>query len=113
MTFEIKFESLEAYKQFMAEPTPNGVTLTIGNVCNNVDIPSFFIVTLEFIKTQAWELDRDLFVAWLLTQTVKPKNNSIRHREKNIPAKEDVIRRLIQEEFDLTDNDKHHNNRNA
>src|ERR1035441_32890 len=101
MKFEIRFDSLEAYNKFMAEPTPSGVTLTIGDVCNTVDVPSFIIVILEFIKTQSWELDRDLFVAWLLTQAVKPKSYSISHRGKSILPKEESIRRLIQEEFDL------------
>ncbi len=111
MKLEIHFDSLQSYKEFADEPIPKGVSVCV-DACNTIDVPSLVIVTLDFIRNRAIDVDVGLFVVWLCQQA-KKHPCKYKYREKNITPKEDILRRLIQKEFDLVDNKKRNKKRDA
>ena len=97
----------------MKNSAPAGISVAVHEkVTRSADSISTAIIILEFIKTNAADVLRDVFVVWLCSKCNDDKNKcQIKHGGKNIAPKVEVIKMLIQEELDFKNNaqddDKH------
>ena len=106
MTFDIITQDYDLAAE-LEKSAPNGVSVTVHQKMTRSAIPTpdTWIVILDFVKTQAWEVERELLIAWLLIHTAKHKDSQIRYRGREIEKHEAVIRRVIQNDLEIGKND--------
>jgi len=82
----------------LKDSAPSGVAATMGLYMTRAEEPSWIVVSLEFVRTFA--LDLNLFAVWLCT---KCQNHDCRieHQGETIPAEEIVIRRIASEDLEI------------
>jgi hypothetical protein len=91
----------------LEKSAPKGVTVTVHQKMTRSALPTpdTWIVILEFVKSQAWEVERDIFVAWLLSKTIEHKSSHIRYRGREVEKHEQVIRRVLDDGLIIGKND--------
>jgi hypothetical protein len=99
MTFVIEFDSRKAQEEFEAQPKPKGVSLLI-NFSGSGD-GDIFTVTLNLAR----DVGVGLVSAWLYDK-LKRKSAKIIYRRKEVRCEQGEIRRVIEENLKIGDNDQ-------
>ena len=105
MQFQIRTRDSDVAEE-LKKTAPPGVSIGIQYLMTrSATDPGWVIVTFQFIRDKAVDIDIGLFAAWIYDKTKKDKTCRIRNRGKEVIKTQAGIRRGIQEHLEIGKND--------